>query len=171
MAFEQSYFFERLIRPFCRAHLATRLSLRFGHSVAAAEAVRTHELDLAYVLGWHQPSGVNYEPLHHATFTFLVSPEHRLAREEVVTVEDIAKAGIIAAPLNNMEWSYYGRVLRQCGLEDVAPILEIDGIQARALAATAGLGAFATFCPPYAGERAFAPLVPLRVDRPLPREL
>jgi DNA-binding transcriptional LysR family regulator len=95
IAFEQSYFFERVIRPFCRAHPATRLSLRFGHSVAEAEAVRTHELDLAYVLGWHRPSGVNYEPLHQATVTFLVSPEHRLAREEVVTVEDIAIAGII----------------------------------------------------------------------------
>jgi DNA-binding transcriptional LysR family regulator len=93
-----------------------------------------------------------------------------LAREEVVTVEDIAKAGIIAAPLNNLEWSYYGRVLRQCGLQDAAPILEIDGIQARALAAAAGLGVFATFCPPYAGEQAFAPLVPLRVARPLPSQ-
>jgi hypothetical protein len=47
MAFEQRYFFERLIRPFCRAHPTTRLSRRFGHSVAEAEAVRTHEVDLA----------------------------------------------------------------------------------------------------------------------------
>jgi DNA-binding transcriptional LysR family regulator len=59
MAFEQSYVFERLIRPFCRAHPATLLSLRFGHSIAEAEAVRTHEFVLAYVLGWHRPSGVS----------------------------------------------------------------------------------------------------------------
>lgn len=165
MAFEQAFFFEQVIGPFAQAHEGTHLSLRFGHSVTEAEAVHSHELDLAYVIGWQMPGGVRYEPLHQAEFTFLVSPDHRLAGEEVVTIEDIAKAGFIAAPLDSLEWSYYGRVLRDCGLEDVDPVLEIDGVQARVLAAQAGLGVFGTFFPPYAGAGAYGSLVPLRVDR------
>jgi DNA-binding transcriptional LysR family regulator len=39
-------------------------------------------------------------------------------------------------------------------------------VQARVLAARAGLGVFGTFYAPYAGESAFRPLVPLRLDRP-----
>ncbi len=170
MAFEQAYFMERVIGPFCRAHPTIRLSVRFGHSVSLAEAVHSHRLDLAYVLGWHRPPGVRYEPLHQAIFTFLVSPDHPLARQEVVTVEEIAQAGLITAPLDDVEWSYYDRVLRACGIEDATPALEIDGVQARVLAAGAGLGVFGTFYPPYAGERAHAPLVALRVDRPLPTQ-
>jgi DNA-binding transcriptional LysR family regulator len=166
MAFEAAYFVERVVAPFCRAHEGTRLSLRFGHSVAQAEAVRNHELDLAYVIGWQVPSDVRYEPLHQAVFTFLVAPEHPLAREEVVTIEDVAEAGVIAAPLDSVEWSYYARVLRDSGLADVDPVLEVDGVQARVLAAKAGLGVFGTFYAPYAGETAFRPLVPLRLDRP-----
>lgn len=169
MAFEQPYFIERVIAPFIRQHQGTHLSVRFGHSVAEAEAVHSHELDLAYVIGWQLPSGVRYEPLHRAVFTFLVSPRHRLAEPEVVSVDDIADAGIIAAPLDSVEWSYYGRVLRDCGLDAaVEPVLEVDGVQARVLAATAGLGVFGTFFPPYAGDDAYGALVPLRVDRELP---
>jgi len=39
MAFEQAYFFDRVVTPFCREHPETSLSLRFGHSVLLAEAV------------------------------------------------------------------------------------------------------------------------------------
>jgi DNA-binding transcriptional LysR family regulator len=170
MAFEQAYFMKRVIAPFCRAHPAIRLSLRFGHSVSLAEAVRSHRLDLAYVLGWRRPAGVRYQPLHRALFTFLVSPDHPLASQETVTVEQIARAGLITAPLDNVEWSYYDRVLRACGIEDATPALEIDGVQARVLAASAGLGVLGTFYPPYAGECAHAPLVALRVAQPLPAQ-
>jgi DNA-binding transcriptional LysR family regulator len=166
MAFEADYFLERVVAPFCRAHDGTRLSLRFGHSVAQAEGVRNHELDLAYVIGWQVPSDVRYEPLHQAVFTFLVSPEHPLAGQEVVTIEDVAEAGVIAAPLDSVEWVYYARVLRDCGLADLDPVLEVDGVQARVLAARAGLGVFGTFYAPYADETAFRPLVPLKLDRP-----
>jgi DNA-binding transcriptional LysR family regulator len=168
MAFEQPFFFRRVIAPFARAHEGTHLSLRFGHSVAEAEAVERHELDLAYVIGWQLPSGVRYEPLHSARFTFLVAPSHGLAGRDSVTVDDVAEAGIIAAPLDSLEWSHYGRVLRACGLESVEPVLEVDGIQARVLAAQAGLGVFGTFFPPYAGEDAYGDLLPLPVDRSLP---
>jgi len=164
MAFEQAFFFEQVVAPFCHAHPGTHLSLRFGHSVAQAEAVHAHELDLAYVIGWQLPSGVRYQPLHQAAFTFLVAPDHPLAAADTVGVQDIAEAGLIAAPLDSLEWSYYGRVLRDCGLGDVEPALEIDGVQARVLAARAGLGVFGTFFPPYAGEKAYGNLVPLRVD-------
>lgn len=168
MAFEQPFFFERVIAPFARTNEGTHLSLRFGHSVAEAEAVQSHELDLAYVIAWQLPSGVRYEPLHQALFTFLVSAEHPLAGRDGVTVDDIAEAGLIAAPLDSLEWSYYGRVLRACGLDTVDPVLEVDGIQARVLAAQAGLGVFGTFFPPYAGQDACGALVALRVDHPLP---
>jgi DNA-binding transcriptional LysR family regulator len=166
MAFEQAYFMERVIAPFCRAHEGTHVSLRFGHSVAQAEAVDGHELDLAYVIGWQLPSGVSYERLHQAVFTFLVAPQHPLADKARVTVDDVAEAGLIAAPLDSLEWSYYGRVLRDCGLEGVDPVLEVDGVQARVLAARAGLGVLGTFYPPYTGEDAHGPLVALDMDRP-----
>lgn len=130
MAFEQAYFLERVVAPFYRGHEGTRLSLRFGHSVAHVDAVQRHELDLAYVIGWQVPSGVHYEPLHEAFFTFLVSPEHPLARRDERTVEEIAEAGFIAAPLDSREWSHYARVLRDCGLDSVDPVLEVDGMQA-----------------------------------------
>jgi DNA-binding transcriptional LysR family regulator len=168
MAFEQAFFFDRVVAPFARSHPGTHLSLRFGHSVDQAESVAARELDLGYVIDWQLPSGVGFERLHEAVFTFLVAPQHPLARETVVTVDDIAEAGIIAAPLDSVEWSYYGRVLRGCGLDGVEPVLEIDGVQARVLAAQSALGVFGTFYPPYAGRDAYGSMVPLPVDRPLP---
>jgi DNA-binding transcriptional LysR family regulator len=168
MAFEQAYFFERVVTPFCREHSDTALTLRFGHSVLLAEAVRERELDLAYVIDWRLPAGVRYEPLHEARFTFLVAPQHPLTERDTVSVEDIAEAGLITAPLNSVEWVYYEGVLKDAGIFGARPSLEIDGVQARALAAQAGLGAFGTFYPPYAGEDPYGGLAPLRVDRPLP---
>jgi hypothetical protein len=46
--------------------------------------------------------------------------------------------------------------------------LEIDGIQARVLAAAAGLGVLGTFHPAYAGTGAPSGLAPLRLARPMP---
>lgn len=168
MAFEQGYFFERVVTPFCQEHPDAALTLRFGHSVLLAEAVLERELDLAYVIDWRLPAGLRYEPLHEARFTFLVAPEHPLSERERVSIEDVVEAGLITAPLNSVEWVYYEQILKDSGIFGARPALEIDGIQARALAARAGLGAFGTFYPPYAGEDPYGGLAPLRVDRPLP---
>jgi DNA-binding transcriptional LysR family regulator len=157
-----------VVTPFCREHPETGLSLRFGHSVLLAEAVLERELDLAYVFSWRLPPGVRYEPLHEAAFTFLVAPEHPLAGRHAVSMEEVAQAGLITAPMNSVEWVYYEGVLKDAGIFGARPALEIDGIQARALAARSGLGAFGTFYPAYAGPDPYGGLAPLHVDRPLP---
>jgi DNA-binding transcriptional LysR family regulator len=168
MAFEQRYFFQQVIAPFRRAHEDVLLSLRFGHSAREAEAVIDHELDLAYVVKWELPPDSTFEPLHTARFTFLAPRDHPLSRQDVVTVDDIIRTGLITAPLGRMESVYYNMLLRDCGIEGDYSVLEIDGIQARVLAAEAGLGVFGTFYPDYAGELSGS-LVPLALDRPSPR--
>jgi DNA-binding transcriptional LysR family regulator len=70
--------------------------------------------------------------------------------------------------MNSVEWVYYEGILKDSGIFGARPALEIDGIQARALAARSGLGAFGTFYPPYAGEDPYGGLAPLRVERALP---
>ena len=141
IAFEQAFFIDKVIAPYRRAHPDVLLSVRFGHSVALAEAVGEHRLDLGYVIGWQVPVGLHYEPLHRSRFTLLVAPGHPLAREETVTVAQVADAGLIAAPLDGRR---VGVTTRRCyasstsGPTDVT--LEVDGIQARVLAAAAGLG-------------------------------
>jgi DNA-binding transcriptional LysR family regulator len=169
MAFEQRYFFERVVAPFRRAHEGVLLSLRFGHSAREAQAVLDHELDLAYVIRWHLPPDVEFEPLHDAKFTFLVPRNHPLTRKEVVTVHDIAEVGLITAPVTGLEAVYYDRVLRDCGLDGDHSVLEIDGMQARVIAAEAGLGVFGTFYPEYAGEAVAGSLVPLQLEGPSPQ--
>lgn len=169
MAFEQRYFFERVIAPFHRAHDGVLLSLRFGHSRRQAQAVVDNELDLAYVIRWHLPAEAHFTPLQDATLTFLVPPQHPLAGAEVVTVEQVARAGLITAPLDGIEALYYSEVLGRCGLDSRNSVAEVDGMQARMLAAEAGLGVFATFYPAYAGGAGDRSLVPLRIDRPLPQ--
>lgn len=169
MAFEQRYFFERVIVPFYRANEGVLLSLRFGHSRRQAQAVMDNELDLAYVIRWHLPSDAHFTLLQEAALTFLVPRGHPLTRDEVVTVEQIAEAGLITAPLDSVEAVYYSQILGQCGLDSDNSVAEVDGMQARMLAAEAGLGVFATFYPEYAGDIGDRSLVPLHVDRPLPR--
>lgn len=168
MAFEQGFFFEKVVAPYRRAHADVLVSLRFGHSVGLAEAVLNHDLDLGYVIGWHVSSSLRYEPLHRAEFTFFVAPDHPLAGSDTVAVEELAKAGVIAAALDRVEWAHYGDVLGEVGLGPGDVVLEVDGIQARVLAAQAGLGVFGTFRPPYAGASAYPGLVALRLDRPAP---
>lgn len=169
MAFEQRYFFERVIAPFRRSHEGVPVSLRFGHSPREAQAVVDHELDLAYVLKWELPPDASFEPLHTARFTFLAPRDHPLARQATVTVDDILEAGLITAPLGRMESFYFAMVLRECGIERDQSPLEIDGVQPRVLAAEAGLGVFGTFYPDYAGEVTAGSLVPLAFDGPSPR--
>lgn len=83
-------------------------------------------------------------------------------------MEQIAEAGLITAPLDSVEAAYYSQILGRCGLDSRNPVAEVDGMQARMLAAEAGLGVFATFYPEYAGQTGDRSLVPLHVDRPLP---
>lgn len=116
IAFEQDYFFTTLIRPYLQAHPQIGLSLRFGHSVGLAEAVADHRLDLAYLIGWQVPASLHYEPLHTARFTLLVAHDHPLAHRETVTVPEVARAGLITAPLDDVEWVHYENVLRKVGL-------------------------------------------------------
>jgi DNA-binding transcriptional LysR family regulator len=163
IAFEQKYFMERVIAPFCGSHKGILLSLRFGHSRREAQAVADRELDLAYVISWHLPNGVHFEPLHKATLTFLVSPGHPLAQEEHVTVDLIGAAGLITAPLTSVESGYYHQVLREFGLTGDHSVLEIDGLQSRVLAAEAELGVVATFIPEYGRDCLPGSLVSLPV--------
>jgi DNA-binding transcriptional LysR family regulator len=166
MAFEQEYFVQRVIAPFCRAHARTRLTLRFGHSRREAQAVADRELDLAYVIRWHLPNDVSFEPLHTAALTFLAPPDHPLSRLERVAVEQIADAGLITAPQNSVESSYYQQVLRDFGLDGDYSVMEIDGLQSRVFAAEAGLGVMATFIPGYGRGAGPGSLLPLPVDGP-----
>ncbi|QPP07437.1 LysR family transcriptional regulator [Streptomyces bathyalis] len=168
IAFEQKYFMERVVAPFCRAHQGTLLSLRFGHSRREAQAVVDRELDLAYVISWHLPHEVHFERLHEATLTFLAAPGHPLVGEERVTVDQIGAAGLITAPLTGVESTYYRLVLREFGLTGDHSVLEMDGLQPRVLAAEAGLGVVATFIPEYGRGSSPGSLVPLSVEEPAP---
>lgn len=168
IAFEQAYFFDKIVAPYRRAHPDVLLSVRFGHSVGLAEAVADHRVDLAYVIGWQVPAGLHYEPLHPARFTLFVANDHPLAREETVTVAQVAGAGLIAAPLDDVERVHYEKVLDNLDLGPTDVTLEIDGIQARVLAAAAGLGVLGTFHPAYAGTSTPSGLTPLHLDRPMP---
>lgn len=165
LAFEQEYFLVQAIAPFLGSHAQTMLSIRFGHSGQTAQAVLDRQLDLAYVIKWHLPADAHFEPLHTAELTFFVPRGHPLAAKEVVTPEEIAEVGLITAPATSIESMYYREVLRESGLSGDNSVLEIDGLQARVLAAEAGLGVVATFIPQYARSTLASPLVSLRLDR------
>lgn len=166
IAFEQAYFMERVIGPFCHQHEDAQLSLRFGYSRREAEAVINREIDLAYVIAWHLPNGVHFERLHDATLTFLAPPSHPLAGRERVSADQIGGAGLITAPLTSAESNYYLQVLRSFGLNEDHSVLEIGGLMARAIASEAGLGVVATFLPAYSRHATPGNLVALDVDGP-----
>ncbi len=166
LALEQRSFFRNVVAPFCRDHEGVLLSLRFGHSRTQANDVLDGELDLAYVIDWHLPTDVPFEPLHEAVLRFLVPPGHPLTTRGTVTVEDIADAGLISAPLTSVEALYYHQLLSERGFADHRPVLELDGIQARILATRAGLGVVATFCLDESDEDVFGGLVALNVEGP-----
>lgn len=166
IAFEQRYFLDQVIAPFCRSHQGTLLSLRFGHSGQYAQAVLDREVDLAYVIKWQLPPEVSFELLHKAPIRFLVPSSHSLAQQEAVDMQDIAEAGLIASPLTSLESMYYRQVLRESGITGDHSVIEVDGMQARVLAAEAGLGVVATFIPHYARGTVMAPLVELSVNGP-----
>ncbi|HZZ45459.1 MAG TPA: LysR family transcriptional regulator [Pseudonocardia sp.] len=150
IAFEQPFFFEQVLAPYQQARPGVLASVRFGPSVRLAEQVLDHGLDLAYAIGWQVPSGVRFEPLHQAEFVLMVARSHPLAASPGVTVEDVAKAGLITAPLNDVEWVHYEGVLRELGLGVADVRLEVEGMQARVLAARSEMGVLGMFRPPYA---------------------
>ena len=167
IAFEQAFFFQDVVAPFQRAHPDGELVLRFGHSVRMTEAVRAREVDLAYVMRWHVPTDVRYTRLHESRFVFFVADHHPLAGIRRPSIEDIAGAGLIAAPLDSAERTYYGAVLREAGVLRYRVALEVDGIQARVLAAQVGLGVLGTFWPPYVREVALPGLRPVPLAQTL----
>ncbi|GAA2203471.1 LysR family transcriptional regulator [Sinomonas flava] len=166
IAFEQRYFLDQVIAPFCRSHQGTLLSLRFGHSGQYAQAVLDREVDLAYVIKWQLPPEASFEALHKAPMRFLAPRSHPLALKESVQLEEIAEAGLIASPLTSLESVYYRQILRESGITGDHSVIEVDGMQARVLAAEAGLGVVATFIPNYARGTVMAPLVELAVNGP-----
>jgi DNA-binding transcriptional LysR family regulator len=169
MALEMPSFLERILAPFRHAHPRVRLTIHFGHSIDLAERVHDRELDLAYVLSWHFPKGVHHERLHDAEFVYVVAPHHPLARLERVTPQQIADAGIIAAPIDSLTWANYTMLLRASGVENPNIVVEMDGFQPRVLAAQAGWGVLGMFVPPYARATPLVGLQRLRLETPPPR--
>lgn len=163
IAFEQAFFFNAVITPFARSHPDTEISLRFGTSRQMVEAVRAREADLAYVMHCHMPADVRYLPLHTSRVVFFAAASHPLAAQPRPAADAIGEAGLIAAPLSSAEWEYYGQALRAVGLHHYRVALEISGIQARVLAAQAGLGVLPVFWPPYARRVALPGLRPVRL--------
>jgi DNA-binding transcriptional LysR family regulator len=166
MAFEQKYFLNDVVATFCQQHEGVMLSLRFGHSRREAQAVLDREIDLAYVIKWDLPREAEFEFLHEAELAFLVAHDHPLTRKRDVTVDDIASAGLIAAPLTAPESYHYREVLRERGIEGDHASLEVDGQQARFMIAAAGLGVMATFVPTYARAAIADTLSVLPVEGP-----
>ncbi len=167
IAFEQAFFFSTVIAPFARARPGIEISLRFGTSRQMAEAVRAREADLAYVMHSHLPPDVRYLPLHTSRAVFFVAEDHPLAAQRP-TADEVGAAGLIAAPLDGAEWGYYDQVLRGVGLRHYRVALEVSGIQARILAAQAGLGVLVVFWPPYAHQATLPGLCPVLVVDELP---
>lgn len=167
LAFEQPYFMHQVVRPVQAARPDVMLSIRFGHSGVAAQAVLDRGLDLAYVLDWHLPPGAQFESLGTAEFVFFAPPHHPLAAQDAVSPDQIAAAGLITAPATAMESTFYRDILRRSGVDENPSVLEISGLQTRMLAAEAGLGIVGTFVPAYAALT--GRLVPLKLDRPAGR--
>lgn len=163
IAFEQAFFFREVIAPFGRAHPNIELCLRFGTSRQMVEAIRAREADLAYVMHCHMPSDVRYQPLHGSRAVFLAAETHPLAAQPGPAPAQAGDPDLIAAPLDSAEWEYYGQVIRDAGLRHYRVALEITGIQARVLAAQAGLGVLAAFWPAYAGPVTLPGLRPVRI--------
>lgn len=186
IAFEQAFFFDAVVAPYGRAYPLVELSLRFGTSRRMVEAVRTGEVDLAYVMRGHAPGrpagqstvrsavppaardtagggGLRYTPLHPSRVAFFVAEDHPLTAGPRPSAEAVGEAGLVTAPLDTVEWGYYGQALREAGLTDYRVALEVSGIQARILAARAGLGVIVVFWPPFATATALAGLVPVRL--------
>lgn len=168
IAFENQFFFDMVVEPYVRQHPRVQLSLEFSHSIGLADRVLTGAIDLAYVNDWTIPEGLNFQPLHKSELVFLVSPDHELADRESVSPEDVSTVGIISAPFAAAEVISYHQILRNAGVRDPRVTIEIDGIQARMLAAQSGLGVLPTFVPKYAGDDAMSPLKTLRLSGPNP---
>jgi DNA-binding transcriptional LysR family regulator len=164
MAFEQQFFFDRIIAPYVREHPDVELSLRFGTSHQMVEAVREHEADIAYIMRWHTPSDVRYTPMHPSRVAFFAADGHPLAGSRPVAANEIAAAGLITAPLDTVEHDHYTQVLREAGVRDHRNAIEVNGIQARVLAARAGLGVLVVFWPPFASRAELPGLTRLRFD-------
>jgi DNA-binding transcriptional LysR family regulator len=147
---------DRAVLPCARG---TLLSMRFGHSRREAQTVLDRELDLAYVIRWHLPTEADFEVLHDVELTFLAARDHPLAERDRVSAAEIAAAG-----LTGVESVFYRDVLRDFGLVGDHSVLEIDGLQARLLAAVAGGGVIATFVPRHVRAVVSDALVQLRVD-------
>lgn len=164
IAFEQRFFFKRIIGPFVRAYPNVKLSVRFGPSEDLARGAQSREFDLAYLLDCHLPAGVAYEPLHSAELVFLVSPQHPLARQERVTAQDINEVGLVALPDELVTMATHSP-FRAAGIRQRHVAIEVGGVQARILAAQEGLGVAPVFLPPYADETASSGLHRLRLER------
>ena len=162
IAFEHQFFFDLIVAPFLREHPEVNLALRFAHSIDLVEGVSSGALDMAYVNDWQIPAGLDFEPLHASNLVFLVSEDHPLTSPGRITADGINEAGLITAPIESGEVISYHEMLRSSGIRNPTTRIEIDGIQARKLAAQAGLGVLATFAPSYAGEHAMEPLRTLR---------
>jgi DNA-binding transcriptional LysR family regulator len=168
IAFEHQFFFDLIISPFLEAHPRLAVNLRFAHSITLVEAVATRMLDMAYVNDWQIPADLEYEHLHTSDLVFLVSPDHPLARKRTVSPAQINEAGLITAPVERSEVISFQEMLRAAGIPSPKVVIEIDGVQARKLAAHTGIGVFATFAPRYAGRHAMEPLRTLKTPGDLP---
>lgn len=169
IAFEHQFFFDLVVAPYAREHPDVHLSLRFAHSIDLVEGVSTGALDMAYVNDWQIPTDLEFERLHHSDLIFLAAEDHPLASRPTVTASDISEAGLIIAPIESGEVISYHEMLRRCGIRNPRAMIEVDGIQARKLAAHSGLGVLATFAPLYAGDNAMEPLRTLKLSGETPR--
>jgi DNA-binding transcriptional LysR family regulator len=133
-----TYVLPRVLRRFRALHPDVQLSVRTGHSEEVLEMVLREQVQLGIVRALRHPR-IESTPLYEDELALVVHPQHRLAREEAVRVDELAEQQLILFDRASSFHDLTNAFIRQAGVRP-GGVMELDNIEAAKKMVEHGLG-------------------------------
>jgi DNA-binding transcriptional LysR family regulator len=133
-----TYVLPPALSRFATLHPGIRLTVRTGHSEEILGMVLAEEVEVGVVRALRHP-GIQSVPLYEETLVLVADPEHPLAEQGGISVEELANEQLILFDRASSYHDLTAAFLREAG---VAPrsIMELDNIDATKKMVQQGLG-------------------------------
>lgn len=134
-------FLPRALRRLGAAAADIRVTLREATTTALIEALSSGELDLALVRPTSRLAALSSKIVHREPLLLAVSREHRLARVESVTIDDLRGKKIVGYSPDGMKY-FHDLVMRLLSLQnlDIEIVQQVAQVHSVLALARAGLG-------------------------------
>lgn len=133
-----TYFLPALLKRFVGLRPGVQLSVRTGHSEEVLQMVLAEQVQIGLVRALHHPELV-VQPCYEDELVLLVHPAHAFRSRDDVSLEDVAREGLVLFDRTSSFYELTRALFRDSGVVP-ATVMELDNIEAAKKMVEQGMG-------------------------------